>query len=67
VKQVTRFVRVRRYRRVAPGMIERSKAGKMKTRRVVYWWFRFVLSGRFMATFLNLRRRKAPDQTPPEA
>jgi hypothetical protein len=27
----------------------------MKTRRLAYWWFRFVLSGRFLETFLNLR------------
>ncbi len=28
----------------------------MKTRRMAYWWFRFVLSGRFLEKFLNLRR-----------
>jgi len=30
----------------------------MKTRRMVYWWFRFVVSGRFIETFFNLRREK---------
>jgi hypothetical protein len=28
----------------------------MKTRRMAYWWFRFVVSGRFLEEFLNLRR-----------
>jgi hypothetical protein len=32
----------------------------MSTRRQIYWWFRFVLSGRFLETFLNLRPRKRP-------
>jgi len=27
----------------------------MKLRRKAYWWFRFVLSGRFLEKFLNLR------------
>lgn len=27
----------------------------MKTRRMAYWWFRFVVSGRFLEKFLNLR------------
>ena len=30
----------------------------MSTRRKVYWWFRFVLSGRFLETFLNMRPGK---------
>ncbi len=29
--------------------------GSMKTRRMVYWWFRFVISGRFFEKFFNLR------------
>jgi hypothetical protein len=29
--------------------------GKMKARRMAYWWFRFVVSGRFLQKFLNLR------------
>jgi hypothetical protein len=27
----------------------------MNTRRMVYWWFWFVVSGRFLEKFLNLR------------
>ena len=27
----------------------------MTTRRMTYWWFRFVVSGRFLEKFLNLR------------
>jgi hypothetical protein len=27
----------------------------MKLRRKAYWWLRFVLSGRFLEKFLNLR------------
>jgi hypothetical protein len=34
------------------------KAAFMTMRRKVYWWFRFVLSGRFLETFLNLRPGK---------
>jgi len=30
----------------------------MSPRRKLYWWFRFVLSGRFLETFLNLRSRR---------
>jgi hypothetical protein len=30
----------------------------MSTRRKIYWWFRFVVSGRFLETFLNLRARR---------
>ncbi len=30
----------------------------MKTRRMAYWWFRFVVSGRFLEKFLNLRRAR---------
>jgi hypothetical protein len=28
----------------------------MKTQRMAYWWFRFVVSGRFLEKFFNLRR-----------
>jgi hypothetical protein len=28
----------------------------MKSRRMAYWWFRFVISGRFLEKFLKLRR-----------
>jgi hypothetical protein len=31
---------------------------KTKTRRMAYWWFRIVVSGRFLEKFLNLRRVK---------
>jgi len=34
------------------------RAGRMNTRRMMYWWFRFVVSGRFIETFFNLRRAK---------
>jgi hypothetical protein len=27
----------------------------MRTRRMIYWWFRFIVSGRLFETFLNLR------------
>ncbi len=27
----------------------------MKTRRMAYWWFWFIVSGRFLERFLNLR------------
>ncbi len=30
----------------------------MSTRRKMVWWFRFVMSGRFLETFLNLRGRR---------
>jgi hypothetical protein len=30
----------------------------MNTRRMAYWWFRFVVSGRFLEKFFNLRRAK---------
>jgi hypothetical protein len=28
----------------------------MKVRRMAYWWFRFVVSGRFLEKFLKLHR-----------
>ncbi|MEA2898541.1 MAG: hypothetical protein QOJ84_4156 [Bradyrhizobium sp.] len=28
----------------------------MNNRRLAFWWFRFVASGRFLDTFFNLRR-----------
>jgi hypothetical protein len=27
----------------------------MSTRRKMMWWFKFVISGRFLETFFNLR------------
>jgi hypothetical protein len=32
------------------------EAGQMSTRRMAYWWFRFVASGRFLATFMEVLR-----------
>jgi hypothetical protein len=32
--------------------------GEMNTRRMAYWWFRFVVSGRFLDKFLNSRRTR---------
>jgi hypothetical protein len=32
------------------------EAGQMSTRRMAYWWFRFVASGRFLATFMEVQR-----------
>ena len=34
----------------------------MKTRRMVYWWLRFVVSGRFLEKFLNLRPIKRSER-----
>jgi hypothetical protein len=33
-----------------------SRIAAMTTRRILYWWFRFVLSGRFLDRFLCLPR-----------
>jgi len=32
-----------------------TRMRKMSTRRMAYWWFRFVVSGRFLEKFLKLR------------
>jgi hypothetical protein len=32
--------------------------GEMNTRRMAYWWFWFVVSGRFLDKFLNPRRMR---------
>jgi hypothetical protein len=37
----------------------RPKGRPMSTRRKMVWWFRFVMSGRFLETFLNLRNRRS--------
>jgi hypothetical protein len=34
----------------------RLRDDTMSTRRMAYWWLRFVVSGRFIEKFLNLRR-----------
>jgi len=33
-----------------------ARIESMKARRMAYWWFRFVVSGRFLEKFLKLRR-----------
>lgn len=33
---------------------------KMTTRRIMMWWFRFVLSGRFIERFIRLPRAPRP-------
>jgi hypothetical protein len=41
----------------------------MSTRRLAYWWLRFVFSGRFLARFLTMARADAQgarsDRDPP--
>lgn len=39
----------------------------MSTRRIAYWWFRFVFSGRFVETFLVGRRATLTNMRKPEA
>ncbi|HXN68518.1 MAG TPA: hypothetical protein VN926_12810 [Bradyrhizobium sp.] len=43
---------------LAPGAFPVPRTGPMKTRRMAYWWFRFVISGRFLEKFLNVRRAR---------
>jgi len=33
-----------------------ARAGSMTTRRLAYWWFRLVVSGRFLTNFLSSPR-----------
>jgi len=54
VKQVTPARRLWRYG--SRGGAYQDEDETMKTRRMAYWWFRFVLSGRFFEKFFNLRR-----------
>jgi hypothetical protein len=54
VKQVTSDRWFWRYRLDAVGTIPGIGDQNMTTRRMAYWWFRFVVSGRFLAKFLNL-------------
>jgi uncharacterized membrane protein YhaH (DUF805 family) len=35
------------------------KGGTMSTRRMAYWWFWLVVSGRFIEKFLNFAMREA--------
>jgi hypothetical protein len=54
VKQVTCDSALQRYPRGGRG--SGYEDGQMKTRRMAYWWFRIVVSGRFLGKFMNLRR-----------
>jgi hypothetical protein len=51
---------------IAFGAIEEAQgsisfeSGPMSMRRMVYWWFWFVASGRFLRTFLTRPRVKRP-------
>jgi hypothetical protein len=44
------------------GLTPTIEDGKMKTRRLAYWWLRFVVSGRFLAKFLNSRQAKQTER-----
>jgi hypothetical protein len=50
--------RIWRYRRCA-GSIS-FESGPMTARRMAYWWFWFVASGRFLRTFLTRPRVRRP-------
>jgi hypothetical protein len=54
VKQVTPARHLWRYG--WHGGAFQDEDGTMNTRRMAYWWFRLVLSGRFFEKFFNLRR-----------
>jgi hypothetical protein len=56
VKQFTPARSGRQYSlcRPNPGFGIQEKS--MSTRRMAYWWLRFVISGRFLEKFFNLRR-----------
>jgi len=56
VKHVTAACRVWPYWWSAGREHCHSEDGEMKTRRMAYWWFRFVVSGRFLEKFLDTRR-----------
>jgi hypothetical protein len=58
VKHVTSDRRIRRYRLDAAGTIPGIEDRRMKTRRMAYWWLRFVVSGRFIEKFFDLRRMR---------
>src|ERR1700704_3586092 len=55
VKQLTAASRCPRYPRRYAGRLS-PPGGPMKTRRLAFWWFRFVVSGRFLGTFLKRPR-----------
>jgi hypothetical protein len=56
VKHLTRVRRGRPYRYLWEATQRRGRT--MSTRRKMVWWFKFVISGRFLETFLNLRSRR---------
>jgi hypothetical protein len=56
VKQVIRARRSLRQSAVTRGHPQLARIESMKARRMAYWWFRFVVSGRFLEKFLKLRR-----------
>jgi len=58
VKRITPIPQRTRYRWSRPGWWM-PRTGAMTTRRKIIWWFKFVLSGRFLETFLNLRSRRS--------
>jgi hypothetical protein len=37
-------------------MVQFGAIHEMTTRRMAYWWFRFVVSGRFLEKFLKLSK-----------
>ena len=43
------------------GAFQTKRLKPMTTRRIAYWWFRFVFSGRFLETFLVGRRARAAE------
>ncbi|MFK4511477.1 hypothetical protein LPJ38_05545 [Bradyrhizobium daqingense] len=55
VKHITCALLRLRYGSTQP-VVGLSRIAAMTTRRVMYWWFRFVLSGRFLDRFLCLPR-----------
>jgi len=60
VKQFTLVYRVRQYALCQPGPIPASRDKSMSTRRMAYWWLRFVVSGRFLEKFFGQRRSRRP-------
>jgi hypothetical protein len=57
VKRITAIPQRTRYSWSLPGY-PMPRAGAMTTRRKIIWWFKFVVSGRFLEIFLNLRSRR---------
>jgi len=55
VKRITRALSQLRYGSAQPVVGCRGRT-TMTTRRMIYWWFRVVMSGRFLDRFLCLPR-----------